>query len=487
MTVLARTSSYASSRRLPRPRPRALALVPVGALVVWLGLQDPLVSLLLVAIGALAVWVVVHPSVAAYALIVVTPLTAGIDRGAAIPVLRPNEALAAVVGTALIVRALLLVREGTRPRMRLSQVEWALLAMAVSNSVVPLLWMLLRHQELTGDDLLYALVMWKFAAVYLIVRVSVRTEPQVRRCLYLSLGAATVVAVIAILQALNLLNVRGVLATYFIPNGHVGALAKPRGGSTLALPAAVADLMIFNLALVVALLSQRARPRTLFSGVGVIFVLAAISAGEFSSALGLVVGGVLIAVVVRRPRLLLLALPLGALVAIALWPVISARLMGFESVSGLPVSWTGRLDNLKNYFLPPLMSHGNYLFGVRPSARIAVPSQATGYVWIESGYIWLLWGGGIPLLLAFLWFVRSASVRSFTIARSRRDAVGVAATGLLVGVVVTALLMLFDPHLTYRGSADALFILAALARCPAQPAGTTASSAIGPPKGAVAT
>jgi len=314
--------------------------------------------LLLVAIGALAVCVAARPSVAAYALTAMTPLTAGIDRGAAIPLLRPNEALAAVVGAALIGRGLLLAREGVRPHLRLSEIEWALLAMAVASSVIPLLWMSLRHQEISRDDQLYALVLWKFAAVYLIVRVSIRTEAQVRRCLYLSIGAATVVAVIAILQALNLLNVRGILATYYLPNGDVGALAKPRGGSTLSLPAAVADLMIYNLALVAGLVAQRVRHWLLLCGVGVLFVLAAVSAGEFSSALGLVIGAVLVAVMVRKPRVLLLSLPLGAVVAVALWPVISARLAGFQSVSGLPVSWTGRLNNLENYFVPPLMSNG---------------------------------------------------------------------------------------------------------------------------------
>jgi hypothetical protein len=478
MTGLTVPVSYVTGRA--HPRGRSVAVLPLGLLAAALAVQAPLVALLLLAVGVLAVWVAVRPSVAGYALTLVTPLTAGIDRGSAIPVLRPNEALAAVIGAGLVARGLVLAREGTRPSIKLSEIEWTLVAMALTSSVLPLLWMSLRHHELAKDDLLYALVLWKFAAVYLIVRVSVRTEAQVRRCLYLSIGAATVVAVIAVLQALDLLNVRGVLATYYVPNGHVGALAKPRGGSTLALPAAVADLMVYNLALVVGLVSQRVRHRVLVSSVGVLFVLAAVSAGEFSSAVGLVIGAVAAAVTIRRPAFLLFLVPIGAIAALALWPVISARLVGFQSVSGLPISWIGRLHNLQNYFWPPLFSHGNYVLGVRPSARIAVPSQATGYVWIESGYTWLLWAGGIPLLLAFLWFVRAAAVHSIAVARSSTDAIGVAATGLLVGVVVTTFLMLFDPHLTYRGAGDALFILAALAQVPASRPASVAPHSFSP-------
>lgn len=451
----------------PAIGPTTTVAVLAAPAAIWLSTRQPLIALGLVLVGALAALVVAKPALAAYSLIVVTPLTAGIDRGSAIPLLRPNEALAAVVGGALAARALLGARAGRRPTLRLSQVEWGLLAMAVASSVLPLAWMAVRQRPIATDDLLYALVLWKLGAVYLIVRASIRTVEEVRRCLYLSIGVAVLVGTIAILQALDLLHVRALLAGYFLPNGNVGALANPRGGSTLALPAAVADLMICNLALVVGLIARRARHTLILTGACLCMVLGAVSAGEFSSALGLVIAACLLAYVIRRPRLLLLALPLVAIVAVVAWPVISTRLSGFQGTSGIPVSWVGRLRNLNSYFWPQLLDQANFVLGVRPSARVVVSSQATGYVWIESGYTWLLWGGGLPLLFAFVWFVRASVRHSFLLARWRPDAVGAAALGFLVGIVVMAVLMLFDPHLTYRGSGDTLFILAALARWPA--------------------
>lgn len=481
MSVLVDLAGTSRVRRLLPPWVGVGLLgVPVA---VWLGLRQPLLGVALLAVAALVVTVAIHPSVAAYSLIVVTPLTAGIDRGAAIPMLRPNEALAAAVGAGLVARALLLAREGARPRFRPNRTEWALLAMAVASSVIPLTWMALRQQPIGNDDLLYALVLWKLGAVYLIVRTSVRTEAQVRRCLQLSVGVAAVVAVIAILQALDLFHTRSLLSTYYVPNGNVGALANPRGGSTLALPAAMADLMILNLAVVAGLVSRGARHKVLLSGVGGLFAVAAVASGEFSSAAGLVLASALTAVVIRRPRLLFLALPLGAAAAVVAWPVISVRLSGFQSATGLPVSWTGRLRNLQSYFLPELLNHGGFVLGVRPSARVPVASQATGFVWIESGYIWLLWGGGIPLLLAFAWFVRGVAKRSLALARTSHDAVGAAGTGLFVAVIVMAVLMVFDPHLTYRGAGDALFILAALARPLPHPPDTADPAVV--PEGAV--
>jgi hypothetical protein len=448
--------------------PIARWLLTLACLVLALGIGSlgtlrPRLTLAACLALAVIVLVCLRPSLGGYLVIGLTPLIAGIDRGHAIPLFRPSEALALAVGAALTARALLRWRTGRLPRWRPSRVEWALIFMAVSNSIIPILWMTARQEPVTQDDLLYALVMWKFAGFYLIVRSSITTNRQVLRCLWLSVAAGSVVALLAILQSLQLFGVPRLLAAYYAPFGYTGALQHARGSSTLALPAATADLMIYNLAIVSGLWLYGRRHRAILALAAALFAVGALSAGEFSSAIGLIVGVCCIAFVTSYPRLLAMFIPLGGIAVVLLRPVIAARVSGFDSVSGLPVSWTGRLANLHNYFWPKLFSDWNFLFGVRPSARVPVSYQATGYVWIESGYTWLLWGGGIPLVVAFIFFVQASTRLGWHVARTSVQPPSVAALAVFVAVIVMCVLMIFDPHLTYRGAAEEMFALLALA------------------------
>jgi hypothetical protein len=432
-----------------------------GALTAFGPLKALLALGLVFLMGCVWKW----PALAGYLVIGLTPLTVGISRGAALPAMRPNEAIAFLGGITLAARGIVRIRTGRMPGLKLGRVELILVIMAVCNSFLLLLWMTVRREQITLDDILYALVLWKLIGLYAIVRCSVKTDQEIRRCLWISLTSASIVALLAILQSLGLFGIPHLLDSFYASspsNGAVGGLQNSRGASTLGLPAATADLCILNLAVVGGLWTRYRRHRLVLAAAAALLVTGALAAGEFSSAIGLIIGITCMAIVMGRPRLLAVFIP-GIIVAgYVLRPVIATRLSGFQSASGLPVSWTTRVQNLQAYFWPKLFSDWNFVLGVRPSARIAVPIQVNGYVWIESGYTWLLWGGGIPLFCAFFFFVHAAAKRGWQAARCY-DARSVAGIAVFVGIIVMAFLMLFDPHMTYRGSADAFFFLLALA------------------------
>jgi hypothetical protein len=435
------------------------AVIGCGLVLIYL----PSKALLLFVVAGIMIAVYRRPALAAYMVIFITPLIAGIDRGSVIPFFRPNEAIDLLVGGTLVLRGTVRMRTGQFPRFRLDRLEWAFVAMATCSSVIPLLWLYVRDLHPTSDDLLYSLVLWKYFGLYLLVRFSIRTADEVRRALWLSLWACAVVCLVAILQSLNLFGIPGMLSRYYAPFGVDGALTIARGSSLLSLPAAVGDLAILNLAIVAGMFVRGIGDKRILGGLAGLFVIGALSAGEFSTVIALLIAGVAMSFFIGGGRLLKVIVPSVAIGGYALRPVIEDRLAGFQTSTGLPVSWTGRLNNLRTFFWPQLFSNWNWLLGVRPAARVPDSGQAFGYVWIESGYTWLLWGGGVPLLASYFWFVWVAMRRAWKLAHVP-DIVGVAALGVFATLASQLIVMWFDPHLTYRGSGDALFALLALAR-----------------------
>ena len=193
--------------------------------------------------------------------------------------------------------------------------------------------------------------------------------------------AAGIVCIVGILQSLNLLGVPALLAKYYAPLGQAEAVSIGRGSSLLSLPAAVADLAILNLGIAIAMLARAPKGgRKWLAGMAILFVLGVVAAAEFSTVIGLVIALIVIVILTGYKRLFLYAVPVAIAGAIALWPVIQMRLTGFQSASGIPVSWEVRLTNLRTYFWPQLFSDNNWILGVRPNARVAVADPA---VWLR--------------------------------------------------------------------------------------------------------
>ncbi|HEX7094747.1 MAG TPA: lipid II flippase MurJ, partial [Acidimicrobiales bacterium] len=356
---------------LPRRRRGPLIILGAVASVVLALAVGPAMSIappmfVLAPIVAIALFgaIVARPVLGAYIWIGTTPLIVGIDRGDLIPLLRPNEAVLLLVVGAVATRGALNALRRRSIVGRLNRLDATIIALALLSSVIPLLWLAARGHVITLDDLLYALTFTKYLALYAVVRVSVRTPAQVRTCLWLSLGAACVVAIVAILQALQLFGVPRLLEAHYAPFDEQRRLYNMRGSSTIASAIGAADVMTFNLAIALAWMFKQRTHHVILLGVAALLCFGTLAAGQFSGALALVLGVVATgAITGRLGKTYLGSLPTLGAAALALRPVIQRRLGGFDSAHGIPPSWVARLENLRTFFWPELFRDFNFLLG----------------------------------------------------------------------------------------------------------------------------
>lgn len=471
-------------RPVTAPAKGWMNLVVAGGLLVIAGAMgagvvvNSVASTSLAAAGALVVLVATRPQWGAYLYVGATPLIVGIGRGAVLPSVRPNELLLMAVWLGLAAGLLRGWAAGRMPRPQVVPLDLAVLAMAGASSVTPLLWMYARGRAVAPDDVLYAMAMWKLVAVYFMVRVTVRQASHVRNALVSVLAANAVVATVGIAQALRLGEVPALLAAYAPVDDERGLLVG-RASSTIGTPIGFADVMVMSLALCVGWITVSRSYRGLAVGGAVLFATAALTSGQVSGVIALVVALVALAILTRRFLLLALcSAAFASLAAVLLRPVIAGRLDALDPVTGLPVSWSGpygRVANLSTYVWPQLGDGLNWLFGVRPSSRLAAHEAFRQWVYIESGYTWLLWNGGVPFVLCFITYVVLAMRCAKSLLPDRRRFAGptvsgsmigassaICGFGAFIGLCVLVTLMLFDPHLTMRGSADLLFPLVAI-------------------------
>lgn len=451
--------------------------------------------LLFLTVGGLAtaslIWAVArNPVLAARIMIVAGPLVVGLRRDGTFGPLRANELLLAVV---LLGVGIAVLRGFALPRWH--RADSAVTALVLFGTFVPLVLAFGRGRGPTFDDILSAFTLLKGFALYVLFRVVHRSKTEVMRTVAFSLGTAALLSFIAVLDALNVGGIAEVLGRYF-PSGDGFTTDDFRGSATIGNPIGFGGYLVMHLAVGLALVATAATGRYESGSTGERrwhrLTLAAIGIGVLATGQISVWMASTAAVVVLffliRPRVsattVAAAIVAGLASIVLLAPVVDARVRGFDD-TGIPTwklreiaaieprqsqplelywadpgsSWDVRLHNLNTYFLPDLLQPANFVLGVRPEGRVEADEPWLEFVWIESGLIWLLYVGGIPFLGAFsylTWRFSSMALQSW---KHGGEPLTLAAAGVMAAL---AILMLFDPHLTIRGTSEALYPILAL-------------------------
>ena len=412
-----------------------------------------------------------RPYRAAYIYTSVTPLIVGINRGSVLPGVRINEVvlvlLLAVVASRMYVDSAL---ARGRPIV-LTTLDRSVIALILAGSVIPAAIMLARGLIPNSDDLSYGLILPKLGAVYSLFRLSASSNSVVHRILLLCVASNGVSAVLGLLQTAGFPPVITILGPYSDPN--VASFLKVRHAtSTFGSSLSFADVMtVSSVICLVWFFAGRTHKAPAMAATAV-FAVSALASGEFSGVIGLVTVLTIAATALRR-RLQLISGVLVSLIFVipALAPVLGARLSDIDPATGLPAGWTGsagRINNIVVYILPHFAQPLDILFGVRLSAQVQSPYPWATWLYIESGYIWVLWVGGVPLLLATIAFISVGVRTGFKLLCSGPMTRPLSLVEATLGVATlaafgqVAVLMFVDPHLTYRGSGDLLFELAGL-------------------------
>lgn len=445
---------------LPVPFVGAAAVAAVVLGVLAVALTPVAVAAVFGAVIALALFAAAtyRPIFATYVYIGTLPFIAGIDRGALIPLVRPNEALLVLLLAGAGFGGYLRYCRGDAIRFRLNRLDVPLAAFLVMSTVWPITSLMLRGQPVTSADLAAVLPMCKLVAIYVLVRLTVTAVPQLVRLIRLVVWPGAVVAVIAILQTLQVGPVVSVLSAVWTPDTDTTSITE-RGSTTLSSPIATGDYIIFSLVLVLCcgargLLNRRER-----IVLGVVLAIGVLASGQFSTWISAAVAGVIVLWTypdLRRKAVRFL--PLVPVIFAVGAPALLGRLQGFDV--GAPESWQGRWDNLTTFYIPRFHVL-NVLLGISPNSVLQAPETWREVIYLEAGYLQLLWIGGIPLLAAFAWLSVAVLRRTGELVNDPGP-VGATASALRIAWWFLLVLTVIDPHLTMRGIGDLLFSLLAI-------------------------
>jgi hypothetical protein len=387
------------------------------------------------------------------ALILLVPLTAGLARGAVIPVLKPNEAIL------LIVLAGVIAHQVTVKRVRpLGGLDLAVGGYVIGSVVIP--WMVLTLNRYPADLDTWRTVLSPalFLSVYYVFSRTPFNEDGLRIILNSAMLAGVIVSAVAAAELVGLPGVRSfVVANYAGP-----VLSSFRPSSTLGHYSAVGAFgaLTYILALAIATVRQPGFSSlwlTLVMGVG---LLGVIVSETWAPLAALPVATIIIVLYGRRiPRELVVTAAIGLIGLVFLWPLISARFDSQQVVTAsgfaLPETMQTRILYWNEFIIPALSDH------IWLGTGTVIPSSVPGPLatFVDNEYLWAAFRAGVPgvaLLLGMLLSIMAVawSARSSTDAARRvLGAATLAMAAMLILLGATA------QYITFAGLSQEIAML----------------------------
>ena len=337
--------------------------------------------------GLFVVLLLAKPVYTVYLLVLGSVFLSGLERGALIPVVRPNELFLIIVLAAFLTRRII-TRSSSGPG--LSGIDAAFFAFALAGIAMPVVGFIWRGGAPALGDLLVMGAPLQYWVVYRLVLASAITAKDVAAVLRVLLIVSAVVAVIAIVQVLGILGVRELLDGYYsydikgLPafeyaQTGIGTRATSVfGGSWNTLGAYLALSLLIALVFYLDESPQRRLPAPLprpwlvavigLDGVGLVL------SGSLAPMFGLLFGLALIFWYFSRssghaalPRLAIVLVPVVLMVWLFFQPIVGARIVhqfGGNPDSIVPTTLSTRLDHWSENTWPAVQD--NLILGLRP-------------------------------------------------------------------------------------------------------------------------
>ncbi|MCB2180230.1 hypothetical protein KQH54_03825 [bacterium] len=434
-----------------------------GLLVGILAIVSPLLAFVLLFGIVYLVKAFEKPILLAYLVIGSIGITSGIERGRIIPLLAPNEVILLLVIFMTI--AIMFTREFKRTPLP-PYFYWALALIAIGRFIFPIGIFLLRGTPITTkivfnffSPLQYFLLYWVFLTLP-------QNDQERKGIIRLMIYIAMIVGLVGLLQMAGVGFITSILHQWYgSAHGEV-ALEVGRATSFLGGWNALGTFMMANFFLAWTYLPDEdntLHKLAIIASTIVIFSTLILTT-SFASAIGLVIGTLILMRITKRFKInlpvliaIIFVIMIFALLFIAVFEQFVANRFAYQYRYGgiYPQTLVFRFEVWRDVFLPPILE--SFPLPVLPT----VPET---YAWRfeESQYILLLFRNGLVGFLFFLGWIGGTLAwlkKQYDKATGyTRSIIAVSATLM----IVLSIMGFTNAVFTYSGTADYLWMMLAL-------------------------